>query len=214
MAQVDLGIQGGSTPAQSNSAGSTYNSGASGFGNFIYALTHPISTLSGAIKANQNGLEGTEGWSAKDWSDYGFQNHLPDGYVEVMNRDSDVPVADEHSLDVSGYDQSSWDLEKTRELLEEQRAYNSAEAEKNRLWQERMSNTAYQRAVEDLEAAGLNKWLAVTGGNGASASTPSGATASSSSGDASTPNPILAKQVLQSMTSILNSAFGLLGKII
>lgn len=50
-------------------------------------------------------------------------------------------------------------------------AYNSAEAAKNRSWQEQMSNTAYQRAVEDMRKAGINPILAYQQGG---ASTPGG----------------------------------------
>lgn len=58
------------------------------------------------------------------------------------------------------------------------RDYNTAEAQKQRDWQTEMSNTAHQREIEDLKAAGINPALTAMGGMGAS--TPSGAIASAS----------------------------------
>lgn len=67
-----------------------------------------------------------------------------------------------------------------REMYKSGQAFNASEALKNRQYQERMSNTAYQRQVEDLEKAGLNPMLAVMKAGGAT--TPGGAAASSPSG--------------------------------
>lgn len=80
--------------------------------------------------------------------------------------------------------------------------FNAEQAQINRDWQKMMSDTAHQREVADMMAAGINPVLSVAGGNGAtvtSGATASGVTSSGSKGSVDT-----------NVTSALASMFGAL----
>jgi len=68
-------------------------------------------------------------------------------------------------------------------------AFSAQQAQQQMDFQERMSNTSYQRAVKDMEAAGINPMMAINNGG---ASTPSGA-----AGTANVPNVMPVPTALQ-----------------
>lgn len=88
------------------------------------------------------------------------------------------------------------------------REYNEQQAQLNRDFQMEMSNTAYQRAVKDMKAAGLNPTLLFAGGHSASSSTPSGSQASYNVGGGDT-----ASDMISSIGFVLGALASVLGGV-
>lgn len=114
-----------------------------------------------------------------------------------------------------------------KKMMEEAQLYNSAEALKNRNfqsneaelqrnWQTQMSNTAYQRAMADMKAAGLNPILAYSqgGANVSGTALPTGSAASVNVAGGDSASDILSA-VADMIDSIMgNSAKGIVRKAV
>lgn len=91
-------------------------------------------------------------------------------------------------------------------LQHDAQSFNAMEAEKQRQWETMMSNSAVQRNVADIKAAGLNPWLAIQGSGSIGASTPAGASASSAAGHSTRSSSNGAVQIISSALNLVGKA--------
>lgn len=91
-------------------------------------------------------------------------------------------------------------------------AFSAQQAQNQMDFQERMSNTAYQRQVEDMRRAGLNPYLAYSAGGSSTPTGASGSAYTASSGSARTSGSH--KSIFEQMFDLSKSALALASKLV
>lgn len=95
------------------------------------------------------------------------------------------------------------DFQRQLDLMQIEHSFSAEEAKKNRDYQTEMSNTAYQRAVEDLRKAGLNPYLAYQQGG---ASSPAGSFATTGSRSSHSTGGQFMNSATQFVNTVMNNA--------
>lgn len=104
------------------------------------------------------------------------------------------------------------DFQRELDLLNEQMAFNSAEAEKNRQWQTEMSNSAFTRQANDLRNAGYNPAL-MLGGSGASVMSVNTPYTTANHSGISNAYTNIVSSALSANTQMSKGILGLLGSV-
>lgn len=164
------------------------------------AIVKPVSKVTKGKMVNSGSFTNNLGSGLKSFGNPIVDN-AAQGYASIAGMGANMANAVSAEAQEAAMNYNAWQASNanaiTADYLGMQMRYNSAEAEaarayntamyeraladnralakESRDWQEMMANTAYQRAVKDMQAAGINPILAYSQGG---AAVPGGATAS------------------------------------
>lgn len=142
---------------------------------------------------------------SNDWS--GVASGLGETWLgQLLGFGADAKQNEYYRIEQSADNALLRDLAK----LDAQNRFNSSEAQKNRDWQEYMSNTAYQRAVADMKLAGINPALGLSAASSGSGSTASSGSGSSGSGSYNGGNSRSGSDVLGTVAKLLAGCINIL----
>lgn len=150
----------------------TYQVQSNGLAPSGAAVGDIVNTAGGLYQITQPGMPGS---SYNPSSGYWSRQLGADPLTDLYAWQTDQALSNTARSEAFAQHQMDFQTEANAKAM----AFSAAEAQKNREWQEMMSNTAHQREVQDLIAAGLNPILSA---NSQGATTPSGASAAGVTG--------------------------------
>lgn len=172
----------GMSSSGSSGSGSSYTSSSSGSGSSLSnKIIGAAQNIANTVKSNTSVIGDRMREYLSNPSSSAKMANLYDGYISNYGNAFDMDEYFDKLMDMADYNnqwsanqaQKAMEFEDAQALRQMQyqtrsdqaaMAWSAKEAQKSRDWTENLSNTAHQREIKDLLAAGLNPILSANGG--------------------------------------------------